>query len=378
MKRLLAGLLLFGVMLAMTACADDRQPPSTPAGGAAGTTTTIGGVSSTTTTTTTRPVDDSYDKAVAAIAEKRYVDAFRLLKTSTDERAPALLAKFDYVMTSAKLTGENVTCTYDKNGFLVKAVYRSGMTSTYTYTNDAAGRVLTEKMSENGGTYTTEKTYTYENGRLTGTYYTDSYDSWIKEEYSYDAAGRCTKFRRTQSHEAENSTVLYTYDAAGRLLSEDVQAATGSSRTQTYSYDEQGRLSEHKTRLTDDTSVRTYTYDEQGRVIAETVTGYGACSFTYSYGENGLRSGRIYTFGDTVYTQTLTYDEYRCLTEFSSKNDQGGSSKITVTYTDGGKTCTKKGNGETVKYTLFYYPDGVPSTVQWQALYSGWINPNFT
>ena len=133
-------------------------------------------------------------------------------------------------------TGTTVR-TYDTGGNLKTEKDARGITVTYTY--DALNR-LTKKQSNQSGSPIYQYTYdTCANGigRLCGSLR----NSVANVSFSYDALGRLAS--RTDA-DGVNATTAYTYRPGGQI--ETVTYHSG--RTVTYSYDEQGRISQVSTR----------------------------------------------------------------------------------------------------------------------------------
>ncbi|MDP2181925.1 MAG: RHS repeat-associated core domain-containing protein, partial [Actinomycetota bacterium] len=130
--------------------------------------------------------------------------------------------------TSAGVGSQNRSTTvYNSLGWVLSETDFDGIVKTKTY--DACGRVVSDSI---GGLVTTQ---------------------------TYDTAGRLL----TKSN-PDGSSVAYTYDVFGRLVSERQVATDGTNAKQeTTAYDSAGRLSQTYDSFTGTT--RTYTYDADGK-----------------------------------------------------------------------------------------------------------------
>ncbi len=146
--------------------------------------------------------------------------------------------------------------------------------SSFTYTYAADGNILTE-VANTGTTETT--TYTYDMlGRLI---------CENGKHYEYDVAGN-----RTQAIVDTDTTVCYTYNNDGELISET--SNNGSvSETTTYTYDANGNL----TKKTKGASVTNYAYDVWGNMVS-------AGNATYTYRADGIRISKTHQYLNNQFT----------------------------------------------------------------------------
>ena len=308
--------------------------------------------------------------------------------------------------------------TYDDNGRLTKEIAASdSYTRTVTYTYDAAGR-LTRKHHATENTFEDvirrdETTYTYaydEKGNLAEEKRVSSYSNGGGEEvtttYTYNESGKETLKKitfkdggwdqvETSYHEngavyqvrKRNSSVLGTrvteYDEQGRLLREWTEKGTnGPLITLENTYDEQGRL----VKTTRSSGADYYTYDGDGNLIEES-NGVDRVVYTYDESGNCLSQTRLsltdevtwarvgtYDAKGGLLTDTITYSSGRTASTANAYDADGN--RITQTYEDfSSETGDAITITETVAWTLFYYPDGVPEVVE-EELYSLTIPPN--
>ena len=113
-----------------------------------------------------------------------------------------------------------------------------GVTSTYVYGYDTAGRLTSvDKNSTNTSSYTYDNNGNKTSGSIGGVPFTATYDnqdrinSWNSVTYSHNANGDNTGIQWTVS-----SASSFSYDALGRLIS-----ATTPTQSLTYEYDGRGR-----------------------------------------------------------------------------------------------------------------------------------------
>ena len=205
-----------------------------------------------------------------------YDNANRLtaLTTPGGKRTAYTYESRGLLATMAKPSGQTATRTYDNAGRLTKLADPAG---TIDYTYDAKNRLLT--VTEAGQTITrtydaldrvttfTDRdgnrlNYDYDaNGNLTALGYPDG----KKVTYAYDAANRLTKVTDWAARVTD-----YTYDANGRLL----RTARPNGTVETRTYDRAGQLIQLLDRARDATLIFQidYTYDAAGRIASENRT----------------------------------------------------------------------------------------------------------
>ncbi len=153
---------------------------------------------------------------------------------------------------------------YDDAGKIVTTTYSNSIAKHITY--DDMGLGLVEKIVfKKGETTLKQIQYAFDSfGNITG-----KNDNGTVTAYEYDDLNRLTKVTF-----ADNSTIEYTYD-----FRDNRSTMTTGSGTVTYTYDDAGRL------LSDGTV--TYAYDNSGNLITKT-QGSQITTFTYDY-ENRLK-----------------------------------------------------------------------------------------
>ncbi|MHB8735881.1 MAG: DUF6531 domain-containing protein, partial [Terriglobales bacterium] len=128
-------------------------------------------------------------------------------------------------------------------------------------------------------------------------------------------------------------TQTYTYDNAGRLQTVQPAAAGVTLPTPTgYGYDTTDNL----TTISGATGTTTQTYDAADQLNGATNTTTGT-SQTYTYDSNGNRAAATSTAAQTTTHQTYTYDQANQLATYTSAtqnalNQQTGNSTVTAQY----------------------------------------------
>ena len=277
----------------------------------------------------------------------KYDDFGRLIsKTDTNN----IELKYEYTLNgklSKLITPYGTTAyEYDKLDRIVRVVDHNGNITLYTY--DALGN---------------RRTMTYSNG-MKAQYYYDSSNrlsridivdkkSNIIKKYIYtrDKVGHPTTIEETSPNGAVKTT-NYSYDAAGRLVSESIEDSKGSINY-TYTYDEAG----NRTSLVVETSgsikglcdnamsVRTgetkYSYNENNQLILEE---YNGLKSLYSYDNNGnliqVENGN----------NVQTY-EYNAANKMSSYKNSAGR-EFKYIYDAEGNRIGKSVDGCLTKYVI--------------------------
>ena len=236
--------------------------------------------------------------------------------------------------------GQTETYVYDALGYLIEATERNGKVTRYTY--NGLGKPLTEAiyMSVNANAPIAKTVYTYyKNGQI-------------------------------RSITADRSTVQYTYDALGNLLTD-----RDETTIRTYTYDSRGRKSGYALTVGDtEISTAAYAYDDLNRLVSVTE---GGVTTTYTYDANGNRASQTtgevsvaYTYNDanlvTSLTNTLTnasgeavipsafaYTYYADGNQHTKTETLLGGDPITSTYVyDGLGRLTSETKGEdSIAYT---------------------------
>lgn len=409
------------------------EPPVTGYTGPANSTTTIGYDADGNETTQTEP---------GGVSRAMSYDALGLLTSVSGTGAEATTATqtlgydADGRITSASTPTGTDTYTYDDRGDLLTSAGPSGSdsysynstgdltsrtdsTGTATFGYDAAGRMTTEYDPLTAST----ASYTYNSlNQVTGISYgagaasqTDTYNS------AHELTGQVLK----NGSGATEASVGYGYDPAG-LVTSKTTAGTAGAATNTYTYDQQDRL----TSWNNGTNTTSYGYDADGnRTQAGSVTSVynardqlvssGGTSYTYT--ARGTTSGQttgstttnfasdaldqLVTAGGTNITYdalgrtasdghaTFTYDgNTDALTSDGTQqfgrgaNDQvvsvGASGGATLAFTDqhGDLTGLFTPTGSTLNGSVAFDPWGQQITAAGTqadlGFQSGWTDPN--
>lgn len=182
----------------------------------------------------------------------------------------------------------------------------STYTVTYTYKTDAAGRVTMRRYTLGDATYRDQTVYAAD-GTVTARISDRLQDDAVTEgstahRYTYDAAGRCLTddtFARAGESESLTLTTTYTYGEGDRAESAALTDQNGAVRgTVQFTYAAPDETSPEGTALVetmtlssaDGTVLRTArcAYDAADRALRrETVAGDARTEETYTYDQNG-------------------------------------------------------------------------------------------
>ena len=266
-----------------------------------------------------------------------------------------------------------VTYQYDNNGALASAAdSASGITTKYHY--DLIGRL--GKVTHNGINFSHTSEYGYnEQGNLEqlfdtilGTiyksyYYYDTdnrisqvYDGGVKEDYSYDNAGRITSKVSRINKTKLVLTESFTYQAKTSRVATLTNDSAGDYYTRyTYAYDANGNI----TSVSDGTHTTTYTYDKANQLTRENNQAAGK-TWVWTYDDAGnLTSRKEYAYtiatspGTATSTFNYTYGDSTwgdLLTKYG--NNTVTSDAIGNTLSDGTRTYTWKHGRTLVNTTM--------------------------
>ncbi|WP_162870102.1 DUF6531 domain-containing protein [Kitasatospora cineracea] len=296
-------------------------------------------------------------------------DAVHRLATTTDPLGHTTTYGYDpegHTTTVTDGRGQTTTAGYDPRGLPTGTTY-SDSTAPITKAYDAAGRVTS--VTDATGTRTlgydnadrllsitapgggTGFTYTYD---TRGSVKSRTYPDGESLTYGYDDDGRQTQLT------ADGASTSYGYDDAGNLTTTTLPTANGYTENRTY--DNVGRISAiastkgtttlaswqlHRDNAGQPQSVdikrlgltagtESFTYDNAGRLtsgcpVTPNFTGCTAGTLTYTYDNVGNRLTQTDSYGTTTYT----YDAADQLT--SSK---GNSVTTTYAYDNDGRTTS--------------------------------------
>jgi len=221
-----------------------------------------------------------------------------------------LFSKYEYDSNGHLLqfnnTHEPKSYTYDSRGNVLSCTFHTsdGQPSHMRlYTYDKQDHVLSRQLADVAGNQYSNTVYTYDRkGNMISEHHYDEYndlDYYI--EMAYDAAGNRTQFieydqdgqevyRATMTYDQNNrliksvqspgSDILYTYDTAGNLVSDESYSKNGTLQHRTvYTCDKYGNLVEEKVVCPEDSLTQTVcVYDEAGNMLS--------CKETRSTGES--------------------------------------------------------------------------------------------
>lgn len=176
----------------------------------------------------------------------------------------------------------------EKDNKLINAVYTSendeSPTSWTIYTYDTDGKLIKEDFYFNDSLlHYIEYEYDENGFMISDTEYSYLYNGEVHEvrtEYIYDDKGRLSAEQAYQN-DHQSWRIEYEYDEQDRLIKDNYYSRINSYRS--YSYDENGNLSEK----TDDgefgITVTYYTYDEDNRPVSAEEYHEGELMYTYEY-----------------------------------------------------------------------------------------------
>jgi RHS repeat-associated protein len=174
--------------------------------------------------------------------------------------------------------------TYDDRGLLVNVTGTTG-TAAYTYDNDGRLTGRTDVAGTAAFTWTRQSLPATATDLLTNT----------KQTYSWDNDNQLNSIDYATLPSTTIGTRTYSYDAAGRTLS-DSYADSGTSTQRwfnTYQYDPDGNVTSKAVGPTGVTGAGTtpnlYTYDQADRLVSYTPAG-SATATTYGYDDAGNRT----------------------------------------------------------------------------------------
>ncbi|MEU7059004.1 FG-GAP-like repeat-containing protein [Streptomyces sp. NPDC046197] len=237
---------------------------------------------------------------------------------------------------TAPASGQKTTYGYDDDS---RQTSQTGPAGTVNYAYDPAGNLTTTTLPAANG-YTEKRGYDNA-GRLTSIGSTRALTTLANWQLTLDDAGQPTqvdvaRLGKPTSHQ------YYTYDAAGRLLTDCTSATVGTqcpdaSAATTYTYDGVGN------RLTSTTAGTTtnYTYDAADQL---TTAATGTTTRTYSYDKDGNQTGDG--------TNTYAYDATNHLTSLTTP-----SATYTYGYDSDGNRTTASKTGTGLLRTTVWDPD---------------------
>ncbi|HXB64891.1 MAG TPA: DUF6531 domain-containing protein [Solirubrobacteraceae bacterium] len=267
---------------------------------------------------------------------------------------------------------ETITSTFNTLGQLASYTDAEGNVAAYTYDVDGRIKEMTqgkkvESLTEGEG----KQTYTYSTttgeltkledpaiGTLTAGYdvegklTTEGYPNGMTATYTYNQANEATGLTYTKTAHCGESCTWFKDTIAPSIHGEMLTQAS-SLASETYSYDNAGRLSEvQETPTGKGCSTRLYAYDEESNRLSLTTRAPG------SKGECATEGGTVephsYDEGSRLEDAGVAYESLGNATDVPAA-DAGGH-ELTNTYYADGQTASESQNEQTISYT--YDPAG--------------------
>ncbi len=236
--------------------------------------------------------------------------------------------------------GQTTTYTYNGDDEVTKATYSDGSADTYTY--DADGNLL----SDAGPSGTT--TYTYDAlGRVTSETTPDGHTSSL----GYDPAGEVTSFTDA------GGTLGYSYDPAGNLTGVTEpggNCGSSASGCTTFAYNNDGALvqASYPNGMT-----QSYSYDDTGRLgsqIAELPGGTKIFDQSYAYTGSGDTATSLISSATNSLTGVTTTYGYDALDRLTAAQVSGGGPDYLYGYDPDGNATSVSSDGGAVTVNHTY------------------------
>jgi RHS repeat-associated protein len=278
--------------------------------------------------------------------------------------------------TVVPLEGDSAVTTYTFDD--TSLVYGLGRCSsiqmpvdaTYDYTYDACGNQVSTTLTLDGGVYETQKTFSpgklvtgaiYPDGSTQSNAYNAAEQLWTVSFQAATAASGLQTLAAYAEYSAfgapgqvsygNGTEGIYTYDATGRLSSQELTASSTAIANHSYTWNDFNAASEIGDQL-DTTNSQSFVYDPVGRVL-QAIGAYPAQTYAYDNGGNlSLKDGIVYT--------SLGYQVQEGLSDggtvFSATYDANGNM---ISAVRGGATTSYEYDGDNqltgVGSTLFSY-----------------------
>ena len=214
--------------------------------------------------------------------------------------------------------GNSTQYSYDARGRLEQTLYPNGKSEQYTY--DARNNIISYK--DQAGSI---RHFSYDDGnRLT----TLTYPDGSTLQYNYDALNNLTSVTEN------GDSVVFSYDALGRLLSERLVTPETAPQglTTNYNYDLPSRTN---TITYPDQRTVSYQYDLRGRLIDITsaAADESEAQPVATYTHQLLNRLQSLTYGNGLVTGYTLDDERRLASISSNAQPQPGNQAIALSYT---------------------------------------------
>ena len=248
-------------------------------------------------------------------------------------------------------------CDFDKNGMIISET-DSLTQKTTNYTHDLFGNVTNVSV---GQTYEEEYEYNVY-GDLINLSIDNGGSDTVEYVFGYDS----TIDRKLINIAVDNLTIVPRYDVYGRNTGKTIKIGTGVVSEERFVYNFNSSCP-NKTEYSCLNQSETYIYDEDGR-LSEIVNGSNRIKYYYDYYGRLLREDNS-LLGESYY---FYYDKsgnilWKETTEYTTGNfSHSTNSDIRKTYTYSSGLLTRYGSGQTIYYDNYGRPTNYfGKTVQW-------------
>jgi RHS repeat-associated protein len=238
------------------------------------------------------------------------------------------------LITETNEMGNSRTIVYDLVGNALGTTDRNGRKREFTY--DALNRQTVERWM-NGGATLRAITSTYDAGNQL-TAITDPDSSYA---YTYDARGRLLTVSNSGTSGVPTVVWSYTYDTSGNQLSRSSTINTVADATNSYQYDGRGRLISVQQSGSGISSKRidfAYNLNDQFTTItryADLAATQVAVQSTYTYDLANRLTGITHSQGTTLASYTYQFDNAGRISQATSSADSNGGSSTFSYDADG-------------------------------------------
>ena len=184
-------------------------------------------------------------------ADNGTVTGFTMVRTlyGEDTTSSALVNDHgDIISKTADGKTSNIAYSYDQSGHVIKKETFVGenLSSVKAWAYDSQGNLTEASSTDANGGYKLIYENTYDGQLLTSVHCKfDGGDTEHTESFTYDQEGKLTQW--TQVSGEETTVTIYTYNKQGLVETETAQLNGEEYSRQEYTYDDLGRLTEKKT-----------------------------------------------------------------------------------------------------------------------------------
>ncbi|HBV33047.1 TPA: hypothetical protein DEB72_00750, partial [Patescibacteria group bacterium] len=181
-------------------------------------------------------------------------------KEAADAGFTSVVTDFDY--------GPHGQITYQGNF--------NGATTTNPYDAAKLYRLQKRTTANSSGTKLQDLTYTYDaNGNITRLVDASQTNAAKTVDYTYDGLNRLLTATATAAANGQNYTFVYSYDSLGNILTRTETVGAGAPTSYTYFYSNFGYANPHAvTSINDGATTITFTYDANGNLISQDTKTY--------------------------------------------------------------------------------------------------------